>query len=354
MKPHFTIPPFARFVAHLLLVLEQVLGARAFKFFLGGIKNRLYRALAARLTEGRPAEPVFVDRVREFSAERFHREYFATGRPVIFDGAAQGWPCCRKWSLDYFSVKHGSSDLLIVQSEGLTTRAPDTAHEFLTLRELVGNIRAGGDRYLRFSPLLHDNPALAADLDLEWLGRMRGGKTFGNTYYMFMGGKGRTTYLHSDQPCNLYVQVSGEKKWTMFYPEDSACLYPEVTNSAYVKSPVEIDRPDFSRHPLFRAARPVVAHLKPGDVMYVPPHVWHQVENLTDSIAVGYRFSSLAAALRSSVAFSLIRILSTNPPVWKTRKYGQVDTNLIWAHSAGKIDAVLRERESRRRVELHP
>jgi hypothetical protein len=44
-------------------------------------------------------------------------------------------------------------------------------------------------------------------------------------------------------------------------------------------------------------------HLKPGEVLYVLPHVWHQVENLTDAIAVGYRFSQLKAALSSSVTF---------------------------------------------------
>jgi len=155
--------------------------------------------------------------------------------------------------------------------------------------------------------------------------------------------------LHNDQPCNLYVQIYGEKKWTLFYPEDSACLYPQVTNAAYVKSPVDIDSPDLEKFPLFASARAHVAHLRAGDVMYVPPHVWHQVENLTDTIAVGYRFSSLRAALKGSTIFSLIRLLSTNPPVWRTRKYGKIDTNLIWAHSAGKIKQVMQERDSRRK-----
>jgi ribosomal protein L16 Arg81 hydroxylase len=247
-------------------------------------------------------------------------------------------------------MSHGDSDLLIVESEGLTTRERSSHHQFLSLRELIGNIRQGGDRYLRFSPLLHDNPTLAKDLDLKWLSEMRGSGTFANTYYMFMGGAGQKTYLHADQPCNLYVQIYGEKKWTLYYPKDSLCLYPETTNSAYVKSPIDIDKPDLTRYPLFGAAQAFEAHLRPGDVLYIPPHVWHQVENLSDTIAVGYRFSSLKAALKSSLTFSLIRILSTNPPVWKTRKYGKLDTNLVWAHAAGKIDQVMRERAERRKA----
>lgn len=333
---------------HFLLLCEQLLGSRVFNWVLGRLKKSLLQQMANRRRTAQRPPALLVERVANMSPERFRSEYFAKGRAVIMSGAAKNWPCCQKWDLDYFSMAHGGQDTLIVQSEGLTTREPRNDHHFQTVRELIANIKQGGDRYLRFSPLLHDNPELASDLDLNWLGDMRGGRTFGNTYYMFMGGKGQTTYLHNDQPCNLYVQVSGEKKWTLYYPEDSTCLYPQVTNAAYVKSPVNIDAPDLEKFPLFNSAQAYIAHLKPGDVMYVPPHVWHQVENLTDSIAVGYRFSSAKAALKSSVIFSLIRVFSTNPPVWQTRRYGKIDTNLIWAHSAGKIDQVLKERQQRR------
>lgn len=332
---------------HSLLLGEQLLGSRVFSFLLGGLKSRVLSFVARRHRFDQMAPPIPVDRIENLSPEEFRRQYFNRSKPVVISGAAKNWPCCRKWSLDFFSLAHGGKDTLIVEAEGLTTREQRSDHHFQTVRELIAHIKEGGDRYLRFSPLLHDQPELAGDLDLDWLARLRGGRTFGNTYYMFMGGKGQTTYLHNDQPCNLYVQVCGEKKWTLYYPKDSACLYPQVTNAAYVKSPVNIDSPDYERYPLFKSAQAYTVHLKAGDVLYVPPHVWHQVENLTDSIAVGYRFSSLKAALKSSTVFSLIRILSTNPPVWKTRQYGKIDTNLIWAHSAGKIEQVLEERDRR-------
>jgi hypothetical protein len=336
----------ARIQANLLMLGEQLFGARA----VAGLKRRFLRRLEARLAAAPGTSPKPVDRRDGLTAEEFQRDYFRASLPVIFSGAASAWACCKRWDLDYFSVAHGDNDLLIVNSNGLTSRENHSNYEFLSVRDLVGNIRKGGDKYLRFSPLLHENPVLAADLDLKWLGKMRGGKTFGNTYYMFMGGAGKKTLLHADQPCNLYVQVYGQKKWTLFLPQDSAGLYPEVTNTAYVKSPLDIDTPDTSRYPLYKAAQAYEAYLKPGDVLYVPPHVWHQVENLTDTIAVGYRFSSLGAAVRSSLTFSLLRILSTNPPVWKTREYGKVDTNLIWAHTGGRIKEVLAQRELRRQA----
>ena len=144
------------------------------------------------------------------------------------------------------------------------------------------------------------------------------------------------------------MQVCGEKKWTLFSAKDSTFLYPEVGDTAYVKSSVNLTNPDREKHPLFLKAQPFIAHLKPGDILYVPPFFWHEVENLSETIAVGYRFSSLRAAIFSSKSFLAIRALSMNPPIWKTHEYGRLDTNLIWAHASGIAEQVLAERERRK------
>jgi hypothetical protein len=331
------------------LIAEQCLGTRLFSKIFGRVRETLFRVTERQLAPAGAAKQTNVDRRFNLSPEAFRKEYFDLGRPVILSGAARDWSCCKKWNLDYFSGTYGAKDLLLVQAPGLTNRTDDTNFDFLTIRELVEDIRAGGDKYLRFSPLLHEIPELAADLDLGWLESMRGKGTFAHTYYMFFGGKGKKTYLHADQPCNLFVQVYGEKKWTLYHPRDTMLLYPEVTNTAYVKSPVDIDAIDETRFPCAKFANAMIAPLGPGDVLYVPPHVWHQVENLTDTIAVGFRYSSLRAALKSSLTLSLIRILSTNPPVWKTRQYGREDTNLIWAHASGRINELVAHRSNRQK-----
>lgn len=334
---------------HACLVLEQLLGHRLSHYLVRPFKEKNLSRLRARLEASaapHPA-PVTVDRRENLSAEEFRVEYFERSRPVIFAGAASAWPCVKKWDLDYFSAGYGEQPLLLVDAPGLTGRMEKPGYEFLPLRSLVKSIRSAGSRYLRFSPLLHENPELVGDLDMKWLEAMRGGNTFARTYYMFMGGNGQRTLLHNDQPCNLFVQARGEKKWTLFLPGDSSLLYPEVANTAYVKSQVNLAAPDETKHPLLKFALPMVAHLRPGDVLYVPPFVWHEVENIGETVAVGYRYSSLRAAARSSLAFLLIRALSTNPPVWKTMRYGKLDTNLIWAHTGGFIKQVLAERAVR-------
>jgi hypothetical protein len=328
------------------LLFEQLIGKRLF-IIIKPLKNFFLRKVENRLNKHIPPHSTFVEERSDLTPDEFKKNYFAKSLPVIFKATARNWTCCQKWDFDYLKSNYGESDLLLVNADGLTSREDHSEYEFLTVSELVDNIKSGGKKYLRFSPLLENNPSLAQDLNLTWLQKMRGFKTFANTFYMFMGGKGQKTLLHTDQPCNLYVQIHGEKKWTLYSAKESILLYPEISNTAYIKSPVEIDRPDDERFPLFKYANPYTALLSAGDVLYIPPHTWHFVENLTNSISVGYRYSSARASLRSSTMLTILRLLATNPPIWKTIKYGKLDTNLIWAHANGKVKEIFNELEIR-------
>jgi hypothetical protein len=329
------------------LVLEHLLGHDRFERKFSEKKRGLVKEIQAELERTPPGQLREVPRVKELSPEEFRRDYFDKTLPVVFEGAAKSWPCCQKWNLDHLAVHHGDEEILIAEAEGLTDAKSDKKYELLSLRELIENIRAGGDKYLRFSPLLEKIPALAKDIDLAWLGSYKPKGTLGNTYYMFVGPKGTRTKLHSDQPCNLFVQVHGQKKWTIFPIEFTAAIDPGVSKTAYFDSPVDLNQIDLATDPMFKHVDGWQVTLNPGDVMYIPPHLWHHVENVTDTISIGYRFSSLAAAWKASPTLTFLRAIAMNPPIWKTIKYGKVDTNLIWAHASGVLEQVLAEKEKR-------
>ena len=120
-----------------------------------------------------------------------------------------------------------------------------------------------------------------------------------------------------------------------------------LKNTSFFERHINLNQLDAEKFPMHKYAQAYQATLEPGDVLYVPPHTWHHVENLTDSVAVGYRYSSLKAAMKSSKTFTFVRALSTNPPLWKTRQYGKEDTNLIWAHANGDIKEVREEMAKR-------
>ncbi|KPP61916.1 HSPB1-associated protein 1-like [Scleropages formosus] len=100
---------------------------------------------------------------------------------------------------------------------------------------------------------------------------------------LWVGTDGANTPCHQDSyGCNLVLQVQGRKKWHLFPPGDTACLYPTRIpyEESSVFSQVNVVWPDLQRFPAFSAAKRHVVTLHPGQVLFVPRHWWHYVESV--------------------------------------------------------------------------
>ena len=75
----------------------------------------------------------------------------------------------------------------------------------------------------------------------------------------WMGTEGAYTPCHYDTyGFNLVTQLHGRKKWMLFSPHQTDCLYPTRLpyEESSVFSQVNIKRPDFNKHPCFKSAEP--------------------------------------------------------------------------------------------------
>jgi hypothetical protein len=318
-----------------LWILEHFLGRERVDELLGDARGRLHDSMVARLErrgEGRvyPVErredPVGVDEFRE--------RYAATSSPVVLAGAARSWPAVGKWTPEVFAERFGDDEITLInvaREEMRASTTHETTSETATLREVIEGMRRGSKKYSRFAPLLENHPELMGDIDADWLAARRGSTGVGRFYQMFIGGAGTSTAFHSAAGANLFTQVYGRKRW-LIYPTSYNPTYSIVRNRApFFFTSLDPDDPDEERYPLFRHAHGWEVTLEAGDVLYVPPFFWHQVDNPTDSIGVGFRWYHLPSLLRSSPTQLLLTLAATNPPLWVVRK-NRANFNKVYSH----------------------
>lgn len=253
--------------------------------------------------------PAFLERLR------------VTGEPVLLKGT----PAQTKWNAMKSWVPHGKSPSRFYLSEQSSARLgvkrhnspkfpigccelkPMTQKEFWI--EMVG-LPDDEFMYLNAEIGLLD-PSIRADAAPQFFSSQstRLGKVITNVW---MGSKGSTAAVHHDPFDNFFVQIYGSKRFTLFPPEVQHALYvyPKThpasrqaqvnINKLYGEDGVSTDSPivstELAKFPLL--AEPIMLGagieivVNPGDVLYLPPFWFHQVESLDTAISINTWFNS--------------------------------------------------------------
>jgi hypothetical protein len=94
-------------------------------------------------------------------------------------------------------------------------------------------------------------------------------------------------HCHYDGYHNMFVQLFGEKKFTLFRPSQWLNLYPyPFLHPSHAQSQVNLSDADLKRFPGVQQAHALEAVLFPGDILYMPPLWFHHVEALDVSISI--------------------------------------------------------------------
>ncbi len=104
---------------------------------------------------------------------------------------------------------------------------------------------------------------------------------------------------HYDAPNNIACVAAGQRKFTLFPPDQIANLYPgplEPTPGGQAITVVDLENPDLNRYPGFQTAldNAQEAFLDAGDAIFIPSMWWHQVKSLAPFNAlINYWWSSV-------------------------------------------------------------
>jgi len=228
-------------------------------------------------------------------AEEFLERYVAGCRPVVLTDVARDWPALARWSPADLKARFGHLEVEVQAERNADPRYEENKLErrrTVRLAAFVDQVLAGGptnDYYLtannemlrrpEFAPLLDDIGTLPSFCDRT---------TLASQSSFWFGPGGTVTPLHHDTLMLCHTQLVGRKRWRFVSP----LQWPKVYNHSGVFSPVDVDRPDFVRHPDFRDAHVLEVVVEPGETVFLPLGWWHQVGAL--DVSLSFSFSNLA------------------------------------------------------------
>ena len=247
--------------------------------------------------------------------------------PVVLRGLANHWPAVAAGREGPKAIVDYLTDLGSIRTVNALAAHPREGGRFFYKSDLTGlNFVTGRGQLETFlSDLLaaadmHDPPGLAvqsefldetmpaflADNGLDLLPDVRPRIWIGNRIRVAP---------HYDVKENVAICVAGERRFTLFPPDQIANLYPgpfELTPAGTPVSMVDPYAPDLDRYPNFvkawNSARQ--ATLAPGDAIYMPYGWWHGVESLDPvSILVNYWWTEDEGAQRARPYDALVHAL---------------------------------------------
>lgn len=226
-------------------------------------------------------------RIRLESAEDFER-LVAASNPAVIEGLDIG-PCTDLWTLEYLKEKFGAERELVVHecsSDRMTFKDKNFQYVRRTTAEFFDGIAQGSKTYLRAistsqpnklpTKLEDDFPGIANDFRIPQI--------FDEIKPKYHSSPLRVSgpvslWLHYDVLSNVLCQIRGTKTLHLYPPSDVKYLdYPPGGSSSNTDVLT-------SKDPKLRFTHPRIAHLKPGDILFIPP-MWSHTATPEDGVSV--------------------------------------------------------------------
>ena len=222
------------------------------------------------------------------------------GEPVVLkNSVVTRWPAISKWSWSYLTDRFARQNLEAVKyTDSYLTFDPDlkaplkvnislpyavknmTAANFFSCVRFPHSCTDGYTGHYFFSSLPEEliPDTLPSDLLFHTQRDLDDRKQF-----IWISSPKMITHTHFDQDFNIFVQIKGRKRFTLWSPwqHELMYMYPRV-HPMWHKSRINFQQPDLARFPLFGKSHASQVTVTPGDILFIPPYTWHYVETLDE------------------------------------------------------------------------
>ena len=237
----------------------------------------------------------------------FSRGFRSKQKPVKLSGVAKRWGSCHQWTPDYLTEKIGERQVWLAKSKsGVFDYNDNTDVDPVQLEQMLFSQAQKlicGDQsahyYVQQQSLYNELRVLMNDVELPR--QLSFGKK-NLALNLWFGSTGCFSPLHRDKDENFLVQILGRKEISLFAPNQSQFLYPNIGQKLPHVSKVNLLNIEHEKYPLVAKAERFTVLLEPGDVLYIPRFWWHAVSSLDVSISLNWWWDIYARALISPVA----------------------------------------------------
>lgn len=104
--------------------------------------------------------------------------------------------------------------------------------------------------------------------------------------FLWIGGKNTKTPFHHDLTNNLFIQLHGEKEFTMVPYEHRIFIYNNIHVYTDMKDNVYDHEKYLDKFPKLKNLKSVTFRVKAGDILFIPIGWFHKVRSLSNSISL--------------------------------------------------------------------
>ncbi|ELT89256.1 hypothetical protein CAPTEDRAFT_225438 [Capitella teleta] len=254
----------------------------------------------------------------------FQSEFMNKQRAVVIKDSMDFWPALstRKWSVNYLRRIAGCRTVPVEIGSKYTEES--WSQSLMTVNDFIDKyiVNATSVGYLAQHQLFDQIPQLQDDVLVPTYCCL--GESEDVDMNAWFGPCGTVSPLHHDPKHNFLAQVFGRKYIRLYAEEHSAKLYPHNGALLSNTSQVDVENPNLERFPHFSDAPFLECILEEGDMLYMPPKMWHFIRSLSISFSFGLTWLEVRKPIQE---FFMFLIIENIPEVFTVSPQQEIRNN---------------------------